>query len=116
MPVPGAQSTNTGVIIGMTHFNTNSLTNGTHVAQIGTGQRWADVYEWISPYGLTVAGGRYGEVGVGGLLLGGGINNFGNSHVWSVSNIFEKGCCGFATSDSICHGSSILSDDVSKAE
>lgn len=87
MPVPGAQSTNTGVMIGMTHFNTNILTQSNEVAQIGTGQRWTDVYQWISPYGLAVAGGRYGEVGVGGLLLGGGINNFGNSYGWSVSNI-----------------------------
>lgn len=87
MPVPGAQSTNTGVMIGMTYFNTKNLTQGNKVAQIGPGQRWADVYEWISPYGLAVAGGRYGEVGVGGLLLGGGINNFGNSHGWSFNNI-----------------------------
>lgn len=87
MPVPGAQSTNTGVMIGMTNFNTKKLINGKSVAQIGTGQRWVDVYQWISPYGLAVAGGRYGEVGVGGLLLGGGVSNFGNSHGWSFSTI-----------------------------
>lgn len=87
MPVPGAQSTDVGVMIGMTNFRTTAFTNGKSVAQIGTGLRWSDVYKWVSPYGYAVAGGRYAQVGVGGLLLGGGINNFGNSYGWSFSNV-----------------------------
>lgn len=87
MPVPGAQSTDVGVMIGMSKFRTTAFASGQSVAQIGAGLRWNDVYEWISPYGYGVAGGRYGEVGVGGLLLGGGINNFGNSHGWSFSSV-----------------------------
>jgi hypothetical protein len=33
---------------------------------------WDDVYNRLIPYGVTVIGGRYPGVGVGGLILGGG--------------------------------------------
>lgn len=39
--------------------------------QIGPGNRWQEVYDQIEPLGLAVTGGRWGNVGVGGLLTGG---------------------------------------------
>jgi len=35
------------------------------------GNRWADVYSRLEPLGIAVSGGRWGNVGVGGLLTGG---------------------------------------------
>lgn len=87
MPVPGAASTDDGVFISLSKFTTRNLVKNNSVAQIGPGQIWDDVYGWIAPQGLAVAGGRFGEVGVGGLLLGGGINYFGNSHGWAMNSI-----------------------------
>lgn len=87
MPAPGAQSNSVGPLFAMTNFNCLKLSKNGTVAQIGTGNRWKAVYEWIEPYGLAINGGRYAQVGVGGLLLGGGINNFGNSHGWSVNSV-----------------------------
>ncbi|PYH90735.1 hypothetical protein BO71DRAFT_68280, partial [Aspergillus ellipticus CBS 707.79] len=39
---------------------------------------WAQVYEYLVPHNLSVAGGRLGPVGVPGLLLAGGISFYGN--------------------------------------
>lgn len=43
--------------------------------RIGPGQRWEDVMGALDGTGVTVVGGRIGEVGVGGLLLGGNGNS-----------------------------------------
>jgi hypothetical protein len=87
MPVPGSNSVNNGVYISMGNIATQTLTQNNSIAQIGPGQPWAHVYNWLTLFGLTVAGGRYGQVGVGGFLLGGGINYFTNQVGWSVSTI-----------------------------
>lgn len=41
---------------------------------------------------LSVVGGRMSIVGVPGLLLGGGMSNFGNEYGWAASNILEYEC------------------------
>ena len=41
------------------------------MTRVGTGNKWIDVYSVLEPLGRTVAGGRNGDVGVGGFLLGG---------------------------------------------
>ncbi|KAL9123061.1 MAG: hypothetical protein Q9187_000388 [Circinaria calcarea] len=89
MPVPGAASTDNGIMIAMTNINTRNLIHNQSIAQLGPGQIWQDVYDWISAYDLGVAGGRYGQVGVGGLLTGGGINYFGNRFGWSFNSIVQ---------------------------
>jgi FAD/FMN-containing dehydrogenase len=38
---------------------------------LGPGNKWQDVFDKLEPMGLAVSGGRWGNVGVGGLLLGG---------------------------------------------
>lgn len=74
-------------MIAMTNIHTLELVQNNTIAQVGPGQTWEEVYTWISGYGLAVAGGRYGQVGVGGLLLGGGINYFGNRYGWSHNTV-----------------------------
>ena len=41
------------------------------VARVGPGMKWIDVYDILEPQGLTVAGARSSNVGVGGFILGG---------------------------------------------
>lgn len=41
---------------------------------LGPGLRWGEVFSWLEPYKLAVAGGRLAPVGVPGLLLAGGVN------------------------------------------
>jgi hypothetical protein len=87
MPVPGAQSNNGGVQIALANLNSKKLSKRNSVASIGPGSRWVEVYNWLQPYGLSVAGGRYSTVGVGGVLVGGGINYFGNRVGFSVNTL-----------------------------
>ncbi|KAI0109096.1 hypothetical protein GGR51DRAFT_512743 [Nemania sp. FL0031] len=87
MPVPGAQSVQSGVMIALGKLNTRILNANKTIASIGPGQIWADVYTWLAPEGLAVNGGRYGTVGVGGLLVGGGISYFSSTKGWGCDTI-----------------------------
>lgn len=87
MPVLGAQSTDDGVFISLSGLNGKAMTQGNKVARIGPGQTWLEVYTWASTYGVGVAGGRNGQVGVGGLITGGGISFFGNRVGWSMNTV-----------------------------
>lgn len=70
---PGAGFANVegGVTVDMTGLSGVELVG--NVARVGAGARWVDVYAALDPEGKTVAGGRNGAVGVGGLTLGGGM-------------------------------------------
>lgn len=68
---PGASSALDGIVIDLLHFNQMTLSEDGTTAYVGTGQRWGAVYECLEPWNLTVVGGRVGDVGVGGFLLGG---------------------------------------------
>lgn len=46
------------------------------VASIGSGARWGEIYATLIPLGKMVAGGRDSNVGIGGLVLGGGYSWF----------------------------------------
>lgn len=87
MPVPGSNGIDDGVFISLSNFNQKVFNDDNSVISIGPGQTWAEVYGFVSPYGLGVAGGRFSPVGVGGLLLGGGINYFGSEVGWSFSTV-----------------------------
>jgi FAD/FMN-containing dehydrogenase len=87
MPVPGAASIAEGVLISTENLNTMRLTDANTIAQLGPGLRWGAVYEWISQYNLGIVGGRYGPVGVPGLLLGGGINYFSSKYGWAANTV-----------------------------
>jgi FAD/FMN-containing dehydrogenase len=63
------------------------VNEGKTVASVGAGARWLDVYAELDKYGIQVAGGRNGNVGVGGLLLGGGISYFGPRVGWACDNV-----------------------------
>ncbi|KAI1170199.1 FAD-binding domain-containing protein [Nemania sp. FL0916] len=68
----GSSSTTNGVTIDLSYLNHTSYDAETNIASIGPGGRWQYVYADLIKYGITVAGGRDGDVGVGGFLLGGG--------------------------------------------
>ncbi|KAE9393030.1 FAD-binding domain-containing protein, partial [Gymnopus androsaceus JB14] len=53
----------------------------------GAGSRWRDVYAVLKPENLTTVGGRVGDVGVGGFLLGGGIGFLSTEHGFGSDSI-----------------------------
>lgn len=66
----------TGVTIDLGKLNQTTYDNETNTASIGPGGRWKNVYAELHDHGVIVTGGRDGDVGVGGFLLGGGLTYF----------------------------------------
>jgi FAD/FMN-containing dehydrogenase len=73
---PGFNNIDLGVTIDLSHLNSTTYDNATGIARIDTGGRWRDVYATLDEHGVAATGGRDGDVGVGGFLLGGGISYF----------------------------------------
>lgn len=65
-----------GVTIDLGHLKSVKYDEESKIASLQPGARWRDVYGVLEPAGVTVPGGRFGDVGVGGYLLGGGISYF----------------------------------------
>ncbi|KAF5360067.1 hypothetical protein D9758_007587 [Tetrapyrgos nigripes] len=66
----------------------NGYGSGSFVA-VGAGCRWTDVYAALRPWNLTVVGGRVGDVGVAGFLLGGGIGFLSSEHGFGSDNVLN---------------------------
>ncbi|KAK2597530.1 hypothetical protein N8I77_012311 [Diaporthe amygdali] len=73
-PNAGAANIAAGVTIDLTHLDTVTVSSDQSTVSVGPAATWGAVYSTLDPLNLTVAGGRSGGVGVGGLTLGGGIS------------------------------------------
>ncbi|KAH8722668.1 hypothetical protein GQ44DRAFT_711436 [Phaeosphaeriaceae sp. PMI808] len=83
----GASSIDNGLVIDLKNLNGVTLNEDKSTAFIGAGNKWDDVYKELEKHGLGVAGGRAGDVGVGGYTLGGGISFFASARGWGCDNI-----------------------------
>ncbi|KAF5565879.1 6-hydroxy-D-nicotine oxidase [Fusarium napiforme] len=86
-PAVGFANSNGGVTIDMTTLSSISLNKKSTITSIGAGAKWLDVYQYLNGSGVQVAGGRNGNVGVGGLLLGGGISHFTTKVGWACDKV-----------------------------
>ncbi|GAB1737424.1 hypothetical protein NU219Hw_g1569t1 [Hortaea werneckii] len=75
-PWAGAANIEDGVTIDLGNFNQVEVSSDRSTVTIGPGSSWRDVYEVLIPRGLATGGGRIANVGVGGLVLGGGVSFF----------------------------------------
>ncbi|KAK7038740.1 hypothetical protein VNI00_010625 [Paramarasmius palmivorus] len=80
-------SSTTGVQISLSRLNEVNYDAASSTVKIGAGLAWDEVYNRLSPQGVTVAGGRVPGVGVGGLLLGGGYGYFTDEYGLSIDNV-----------------------------
>ncbi|KAL3293118.1 FAD binding domain-containing protein [Colletotrichum asianum] len=58
-----------------------------NTVSVGPGNKWEDVHAALDGTGVTVVGGRIGNVGVGGYLLGGGLSFLSTQCGWASNNI-----------------------------
>ncbi|KAF5618076.1 6-hydroxy-D-nicotine oxidase [Fusarium tjaetaba] len=86
-PAAGFANSNGGVTIDMTTLSSVSLKEKSTIASIDAGAKWLGVYQYLDGSGVQVAGGRNGNVGVGGLLLGGGISHFTTKVGWACDKV-----------------------------
>lgn len=71
----GASNIDKGICIDLgMHMHGVTVDKKQGVVSIEPGAHWSDVYKSVEPYGVAVAGGRSGGVGVAGFLTGGGIS------------------------------------------
>ncbi|OBT74256.1 hypothetical protein VF21_07402 [Pseudogymnoascus sp. 05NY08] len=87
--VVGAANIDGGVKFDMSHLNEIETNSEGTVTRIGAGSQWGEIYEYLDSRGLSVAGGRNGDVGVAGVLLGGGISFYGPRVGWATDNILN---------------------------
>lgn len=59
--------------------------------EVGAGCKWEDVYSALEPLGKTAVGGRLGDVGVAGFLLGGGLSYLSAQYVrWKYTGLVSR--------------------------
>ncbi|KAJ3941443.1 uncharacterized protein N0V96_008151 [Colletotrichum fioriniae] len=71
---PGASNCENGILIDLSKLNDVQYNADRNIVTVQAGCIWKDVYQAIEPHGVTVNGGRDADVGVGGLLCGGGLS------------------------------------------
>ncbi|KAJ3494499.1 hypothetical protein NLG97_g4035 [Lecanicillium saksenae] len=76
-----------GVTVDLKRLNVIQLSDNKTSVSVGAGLRWGDISEVLDPHGLAVLGGRDADVGVAGLLLGGGFSYFSGRHGWACDNV-----------------------------
>ncbi|PVH74286.1 FAD-binding domain-containing protein [Cadophora sp. DSE1049] len=84
---PGGSTAPGGIVLDLQLLNGLELSEDRGTLFLGTGNRWGAVYEFLMPWNLTVVGGRVGDVGVGGFLLGGGISFISRRYGWGCDNV-----------------------------
>lgn len=85
--IAGANSIDGDVLIAFSNMTHMRLSDDLGYVHIGPGLRWGEVYNYLEPFDLTVAGGRVAPVGVPGLLLAGGIGFYGNKYGFSANTV-----------------------------
>ncbi|KAL1613001.1 hypothetical protein SLS60_001232 [Paraconiothyrium brasiliense] len=88
-PNQGFASIDGGPLIITRELNEVIYDAGKGVVRVGPGNDWQDVIGALDGTGVTVVGGRIGDVGVGGLVLGGGLSFLSTQYGWVANNVVE---------------------------
>ncbi|KAI0794172.1 FAD binding domain-containing protein [Fomes fomentarius] len=78
-----------GPLISMANLNEVTFDKLSMTVRIGPGNRWEDVHKVLDRTGVTVVGGRIGNVGVGGYILGAGLSFLSAEYGWAANNVLE---------------------------
>ena len=73
--------------IDLSLLNEITVSEDKTTTHVGPGNRWLDVYSYLDTKKLSVVGGRVAEIGVGGLVLGGGISFFSGRFGWALDGV-----------------------------
>jgi FAD/FMN-containing dehydrogenase len=86
-PNEGFSSIQSGPLISTKHLNEVTFDTSSMTVRVGPGNDWQDVHKALEGTGVTVVGGRIGEVGVGGYVVGGGLSFLSTQYGWAANNI-----------------------------
>ncbi|PVI05955.1 FAD-binding domain-containing protein [Periconia macrospinosa] len=94
-----------GPLICTEHLDQANLNQATGVVDVGPGNRLDGIAAKLQGSGWTFVGGRIGNTGVGGLVLGGGLSYMSAQYGWAASQVIEfevvfaNGTIGHITKD-----------------
>lgn len=88
-PNQGWSSVAGGPVISTQKLNQVIVDQATGVARVGPGQRLDSISAALQGTGWTFVGGRIGNTGVGGLVLGGGLSYMSAQYGWAASSVLE---------------------------
>jgi len=78
-----------GPVISTDHLEQANLDPATGIVDVGPGNRLDEIAAKLQGSGWTFVGGRIGNTGVGGLVLGGGLSYMSAQYGWSASSVKE---------------------------
>ncbi|KAH9906995.1 FAD binding domain-containing protein [Xylariomycetidae sp. FL2044] len=78
-----------GPLLSTVNLNEVIFDAATETVRIGPGNRWEDVAGALDGTGYSVVGGRIGNVGVGGYMLGGGLSFMSTEYGWAANSVLE---------------------------
>ncbi|CAI6256278.1 unnamed protein product [Periconia digitata] len=94
-----------GPLIVTEHLDQANINQATGVVDVGPGNRLDGIAAKLQGSGWTFVGGRIGNTGVGGLVLGGGLSYMSAQYGWAASQVIEfeivfaNGTIGHITKD-----------------
>jgi hypothetical protein len=88
-PNNGWSSVDGGPLIALEHLDQAILDPTTGVLDAGPGNRLDGIAAKLQGSGWTFVGGRIGNTGVGGLVLGGGLSYMSTQYGWAASSVLE---------------------------
>ncbi|KAF2821805.1 FAD binding domain-containing protein [Ophiobolus disseminans] len=83
----GAASIEGGITVSFENLKSIKLSDDKKTVAVQPGNVWEDVLANLSTTGVTVLGGRVGDIGVGGLTTGGGISFLTNEYGFACDNV-----------------------------
>lgn len=83
----GAATIEGGITVSFEKLKSIELSADKKTVAVQPGTNWGDVLTVLSTTGVTVAAGRIGDIGVGGLTLGGGISFISNQYGLACDNV-----------------------------
>ncbi len=86
-PAAGSNNIDNGVTIDFSKMRGVSYDTSSKFAKVQPGSRWGDVYPPLEKFGVTVVGGRAEDVGVAGLITGGGNSLFTAREGFACDNV-----------------------------
>lgn len=78
-----------GPLISTSKLNHLLLDQDTGIVRFGPGFRWDEVADALDGSGWSLVGGRVGNVGVGGYMLGGGLSFHSAQRGWAANSVIE---------------------------
>lgn len=88
-PNNGFSSVQGGPLIVTEHLDQANVNQATGIIDVGPGNRLDGIAAKLQGSGWTFVGGRIGNTGVGGLVLGGGLSYMSAQYGWAASQVLE---------------------------